>query len=79
MPFGIWENLKSLCLFVARKPLVKAGIEGIEIFAVQMVLGNADGVAEALIMHDLALTQILDGIADVGIVAQAQNVETVLS
>ena len=37
-------------------------------------LGNADGVAEALIMHDLALTQILDGIADVGIINKTKYI-----
>ena len=74
MPFGIPENLKILSLFVARKSLVKAGIEGIKVLAVQMILRDADGVAETLIMDDFALAQVLDGIAHVGIVAQAKNI-----
>ena len=73
MPFGIWENCKILSLLV-RKSLVEGRIESVKILAVQMILGDADGVGKALIVNDLALTQILDGIADVGIVAQAQNV-----
>ena len=39
-----------------------------------MLLRDAEGFAEALIMHDLTLTQIFNGITHVGIVTQTQNV-----
>ena len=39
-----------------------------------MVLRNAEGIAKALVMHDLALTEIFDGIAHVGIIRQTQNI-----
>ena len=39
-----------------------------------MLLRAAKGITEALVVHDLAFTQILDRIAHVGIVHEAQNV-----
>ena len=39
-----------------------------------MILRDADGVGEALIVYHLALAEIFDRIADVGIVCQTQNV-----
>ena len=39
-----------------------------------MILRDADGVGEALIVNDLALAQIFDGIANVGIVGQTQDI-----
>lgn len=54
--------------------LVKAGVEGIEILGIQLILGNSYGIAESLIMHDLTGSEELDGITNVGIVNKAQNV-----
>ena len=53
---------------------VKRGIECIEIPAVQIVLRDAERIAESLVVHKLPLAEILDGIAYVGIVGQPQNV-----
>ena len=53
---------------------VKRRIKGVEIFAVEVLLRDAEGVAEALVVHNLTLTQILDGIAHIGIIAQTQNI-----
>ncbi len=53
---------------------IKRGIERIEIFAVQVLLRDTEGIGEALVVNDLTLAQILDGIAHVGIVGQAKNV-----
>ena len=39
-----------------------------------MILGNAQGIGKSLIVHDLPLAQIFDGIDHVGIVAQAEDV-----
>ena len=39
-----------------------------------MILRDAQGIGEALIMHDLTLTQKLDGVAYIGIIRQAQNI-----
>ena len=54
--------------------LVKFRVEGVEVFAVKSVGGNAQGITESLVMHDLSFAEILDGIAHVGVVDQAQNV-----
>ena len=51
---------------------VKRGIERVKILAVQMILRDAKGIAKALVMDDLALAQILDGIAHIGIVDHTQ-------
>ena len=61
-------------VFHLSKPLIKAGIDGVEILAVQLILRNAEGIAEALVMDDLALAEIFDDVAHVGIVAQAKNI-----
>ena len=53
---------------------VEAGVDGIEVLAVKLILGNSEGVGEPLVMHDLPLTQELDGIPHVGIIHQAENV-----
>ena len=39
-----------------------------------MLLRNTEGVGESLVMHNLTLTQELDRISYVGIVAQTQNI-----
>ena len=56
------------------KSLVKGGIEGVEILGVQMILGDAEGIGKPLIMHDLPLSEELDGLSYVGVIAEAQNV-----
>ena len=53
---------------------VKGGIEGVKIFAVEIILCDAQRVAEALEVHQLALAQEFDGVAHVGVVDQAQDV-----
>ena len=54
--------------------LVKRGVDRVKILAVQLLLCDAEGIAEALVMHDLTRAQIFDRIANVGIVDQTQNV-----
>ena len=66
--------LGYLSVFHLPLVLVKRGVEGIKVFAVEVLLRDAEGIGEALIVHDLAFAQIFDGVAHVGIVAQAQNV-----
>ena len=55
-------------------PLVKGGVAGVEVLGIEVVLGDAEGVTKPLVMHDLPLPQKLDGLADVGIVAEAEDV-----
>ncbi len=50
--FRAFAFLKSATAF----SLIKGGVEGIEIARIEMLLRDAKGVAEALIVHDLALT-----------------------
>ena len=59
-------------LFVAA--LVKRGIDRVEILAVELFLSDSQGIAKALIVHDLALTQVAQRITHVGIVAQADEI-----
>ena len=61
-----------LCLLTA--PLVKGGIAGVEVLGVQIVLGNAEGIPKPLVVNDLPLPQELDGLADVGVIAEAEDV-----
>ena len=63
-----------LAVFHLPIPLVKAGIDGVEILTVKMILRDAEGVAKPLIMDDLSLAEIFDDVADVGIVAQAEDI-----
>ena len=53
---------------------VKGGVASVEILGIQVVLGDAEGIGKPLVMHDLTLPQELDGVTDVGIVAEAENV-----
>ena len=64
----------SSAVFHPSAALVKGGVAGVEILGIQVVLGDAEGVAEPLVMHDLPLPEELDRLADVGVVAQAENV-----
>ncbi len=54
--------------------LVEAGVERVEILGVEVILSNSQGVAESLIMHYLALTQELNGLFNVGVVNESQDV-----
>ena len=45
---------------VTSATLVKAGIEGIEVFAVQAVGGNAQSISKPLEVHDFLLPEELD-------------------
>lgn len=51
--------------------LIEARIEGVEIFAVELILCIAQGFAEALIVYNLALAKEFDNIFDIGIVRKA--------
>ena len=53
---------------------VKSGIECIEVPGVQVILGNAQGFTEALVVDDLPGSEELDGFTDIRILDQAQNV-----
>ena len=54
--------------------LIEGRIEGVEVLLVELILGNAQAFAEALIVDDLAFAQELDGLADIGIIDQPQDV-----
>ena len=62
------------CLLIASASLVKLGVKGVEVFSIQAVGGNAESITESLIVNDLAFAQVLDGVAYVGVVYQAENV-----
>ncbi len=53
---------------------VETGVEGIEILGIQMILCNAQGFSEALVVDDLAGTQELDGFADIRLLNQTQDI-----
>ena len=63
-PFG------SFCLFF----LVKGGVISVEILGIQVILRDTKGITEALVMHDLALTQKLDGLTNIRVIGHTQNV-----
>lgn len=53
---------------------VELGVVGVVVACVQIFLNIAQGVTEALEVNDLALTQELDRVANIGVVDQAQQV-----
>ena len=53
---------------------IKLRVKGIEVFAVQLLLSNAQHFTEALEVDDFPLPQEFDDIPHVRIVCQAQNV-----
>lgn len=54
--------------------LIEGGIDGVHVLLVELLGGDAQGLAEALVVDDLPLAQEADDVADVGVVAQAQDV-----
>ena len=53
---------------------VKGRIESVKILGVKVILRDAQSLAESLVMHDLSLAKELDGIANVGVIYETQNV-----
>lgn len=58
----------------AGRLFVKSGVEGVEIFGVQLILHRAERFTEALEVDNFALPQKFDRVAHVGIVDQAQQI-----
>ena len=57
-----------------RLSLVEAGVKGVEVFGVEHILNHSLCFAEALEVDNLAFTQELDGVADVGVIGEAQDI-----
>ena len=53
---------------------VKRRVVGIKVFGVQMLLRNAQGIAETLIVYNLALAQIAKDVSYIGIVAKTNQI-----
>ena len=53
---------------------VERGVEGVEVARIKVILRDAQGIGEALIVHDLALTQIAQRVQHVGVIAQTEQV-----
>lgn len=78
----VWLILShTLVFFVRLFPAAAAGflfvkgrIKGIEVFRVEMILNDPQGLAEPLEVDDLPLTKEADRIADLGILYQTENV-----
>ena len=54
--------------------LVERGIKSVEVLLVELILRDAQAFAKALVMDNLAFAEELDGLADIGIVDQPQDV-----
>ena len=65
---------RSFRVFLLEACLVEFGIEGIEIFFVELFGEQAQALAEPLIMHDLTFAQESDNVLDVVVVAEAQDI-----
>ena len=50
------------------------GVISVIVFLIELLLGAPEGFAEALKMHDLALTEEADDVIDVGIVREAEDI-----
>ena len=62
------------CLDVAFALLIESGVEGVVVPGVEVFLHGAQGVAEALEVHDFAFAEEANDVFDVGVVDQAQDV-----
>ncbi len=68
---------KSLFALTVRRGVtrfVEGRVDRVKVLGIEIILCNANGVAEALIVHELALAQEFDRLADVGVITQTQNV-----
>ena len=54
--------------------LVERGVKRVEVFGIESIGRDAQTLAKALVMHNLALAQELDGVAHIGIIRKAQDV-----
>ena len=54
-------------LIIAGIAAVETGVKGIEVLGVQVILRNAEGFPETLVVDDLTGTEELDGLADIRI------------
>jgi len=54
--------------------LVERGVKRVEVFGIKPIGRDAQTLAKALVMHNLALTQELDGVAHIGVIRKAQDV-----
>ena len=72
---GVPLPLKAFGLSVfASAALIEGGVAGVEVLGVEVILGDSEGIGEALIMHDLALAKESDDVADVGIIREAKDI-----
>lgn len=53
---------------------IKSGIKSIEVFAVQIILCDAEGFTETLEVYDFALAQEFDRLTDIRLFNQAKDV-----
>lgn len=60
--------------FLNSSLFVESGINCVYVFLVKLLRGYAEGFTEALVVDDLALAQEADDVADVGVVAEAEDV-----
>ena len=67
-------GLQSGLFFVCRANFIKRRIASVEILSVEIILRDAQSIAEALVVNDLAGAEEFDRVADVGIVRKAQDV-----
>ena len=63
-------TLENVCITAE----VEARIEGVEVFAVKIVLRDAYGVAESLRVNYLTLAEILYRLLDIGVVNKTQDI-----
>ena len=63
-----------LLLSLHRRSQVKLRIDGVEVFAVEIILHGTQGFTESLEMGDFPLSQIPDGVYDIRIVNHSQDV-----
>ena len=58
----------------ASAALIEGGVADVEVLGIEVILGDAEGIGEALIMHDLALAKESDDVVDVGIIRKAKDI-----
>ena len=68
------ESDASLSEFALKTLFIKTRIHRIKILRIQPVLRDAQGIAKPLIMDDLALAEVFERLANVGVVDKTDEV-----
>lgn len=74
VPPVVLHELETRANVPLKLPHVEFGIDGIKVFAVQLILYEPEPLAETLIMYDFTLAEESYRVYDIRVVSQPENV-----